>query len=106
MARSRRLQRKSEPMRKRERRLSEKTIKNVLYDIGHFLNWLAEQGDIIEAPAVPAEELKLVEYQPSAYQVVYGSQIGSGFAAIWASEAAESTSARAALPSIAAMNRR
>ena len=48
----------------RRKKLSEKTIKNVLYDIGHFLRWLADQGDIAEAPAIPSKELRLIEYDP------------------------------------------
>jgi integrase len=44
--------------------LSEKTIKNVLYDLGQFFRWLSKQGDIPETPPLPSRELKLVEYQP------------------------------------------
>jgi integrase len=49
---------------KPKRRVGEKTIKNVLYDIGHFLKWLERQGDIIEAPDLPSEEIKEIEYDP------------------------------------------
>ncbi len=48
----------------RERRIGEKTIKNVLYDIGHFLKWLERQGDIVEAPDLPSDEIKEIEYVP------------------------------------------
>jgi integrase len=47
-----------------KRRIGEKTIKNVLYDIGHFLNWLEREGDIIEAPKLPSDEIREVEYLP------------------------------------------
>jgi integrase len=47
-----------------KRRIGEKTIKNVLYDIGHFLKWLERQGDIIEAPDLPSDEIKEIEYMP------------------------------------------
>jgi integrase len=49
---------------KPKRRVGEKTIKNVLYDIGHFLKWLERQGDIIEAPDLPSDEIREVEYLP------------------------------------------
>ena len=58
---------KTEPKKEGEepkRRVGEKTIKNVLYDIGHFLNWLEREKDIIEAPTLPSYELKEVEYDP------------------------------------------
>ena len=48
----------------RKKKLSEKTIKNVLHDIGHFLRWLSDQGDIAEAPIIPSNEIKLIEYDP------------------------------------------
>jgi len=50
---------------RRQRPLSEKTIKNVLGDVGHFLRWLAREGVIREAPEIPFDELRLVEYQPT-----------------------------------------
>ncbi len=46
------------------RSLGEKTIKNVLYDLGHFLKWLSDQGDIAEAPILPSNQIKLIEYEP------------------------------------------
>lgn len=46
------------------RTLSEKTIKNVLGDIGHFLRWLQREGVIHEAPEVPFDEIRLTEYAP------------------------------------------
>lgn len=49
---------------KGNRRVGEKTIKNVLYDIGHFLKWLERQGDIVEAPDLPSDEIKLTDYDP------------------------------------------
>jgi integrase len=58
---------KTNPKKKGEepkRRVGEKTIKNVLYDIGHFLKWLERQGDIIEAPELPSDEIREVEYLP------------------------------------------
>jgi integrase len=53
----------------RRKKLGEKTVKNVLYDIGHFLRWLADQGDIAEAPTLPSNEIKLIEYDPQIPEV-------------------------------------
>jgi integrase len=44
--------------------VGEKTIKNVLGDIAQFLRWLKDQGDILEVPTIPFDQLRQVEYMP------------------------------------------
>lgn len=45
--------------------LSEKTLRNVLADIGQFLRWLHARGVIQRMPRVPTSELVLEEYAPT-----------------------------------------
>ena len=52
-------------MRLRTPPLSEKTLKNVLMDVGQFFRWLAKRGVIAAAPTIPTAELVLEEYAPT-----------------------------------------
>jgi integrase len=45
--------------------LGEKTIKNVLGDLGQFLRWLGRRGIIDHAPRIPTDELVLTPYAPT-----------------------------------------
>lgn len=47
------------------RPLSEKTLRNVLADIGQFFRWLELHGVIQKAPRIPTAEFEVEEYAPT-----------------------------------------